>query len=228
MCENCERLSHYGVALYLLLELLPITAFYFLVVVFQIRVTSAPLNGFILFSQVVVIAYNSVVALRAMSAYTGTTYNVLGKILLTGYGSWNLEFFRHVVPSFCVSKNFRNIHAITLQYISAIYPLCLIAITYICIRLHNCNFRPIVRLWRPFHKCFTRTRRSWDSQASIIDVFATFLLLSYSKFLFVSLYLLHGNTIHDSYSVVRSKVLYCDATVKYSARSISHMLWLQF
>lgn len=26
-CENCERLGHYGVALYLLLELLPITAF---------------------------------------------------------------------------------------------------------------------------------------------------------------------------------------------------------
>ena len=88
-CENCERLSHYGVALNLLLELLPITAF--LVVVFQIRVTSAPLNGFILFSQVVVIAYNYVVALRAMFAYTGTTYTVLGKIIFTGYGIWNLD-----------------------------------------------------------------------------------------------------------------------------------------
>ena len=70
-------------------------------------------------------------------------------------------------------------------------------------------------LWRPFHKCFTRARRSWDSKASIIDVFATFLLLSYLKFLFVSLYLLHGNTIYDSYGVVESKVLCSDETVKY-------------
>jgi len=52
-CENCTG-HNTGVALYLLLELVPITAFYFLVLVFQIRVTSAPLNGFILFSQVVV------------------------------------------------------------------------------------------------------------------------------------------------------------------------------
>jgi len=101
MCENCERLSHYGVALYLLLELLPITAFYFLVVVFQIRVTSAPLNGFILFSQVVVIAYNSVVALRAMSAYTGTTYTVLGKIIFTGYGMVLPPSLMSLLPSCC-------------------------------------------------------------------------------------------------------------------------------
>ena len=39
----------------------------------------------------------------------------------------------------------------------------------------------------------------------------------------MSLYLLHGNTIHDSYSVVRSKVLYCDATVKLKYFSKEHL-----
>jgi len=112
-CENCERLSHYGVALYLLLELLPITAFYFLVVVFQIRVTSAPLNGFIFFSQVVAIEYNNNVSIRAMVAITGTTYNTLAKILITGNSIWNLDFFHLVVSPFCVSENIKNIHALT-------------------------------------------------------------------------------------------------------------------
>ena len=217
-CENCTGHSYTGVALYLLLELVPITAFYFLVLVFQIRVTSAPLNGFIFFSQVVVIVYNNNVSVRAMFGTMGTTYNILGKILFTCYGIWNLEFFRHIVPPFCVSENIRNIHALMLQYISAIYPLCLIAITYACIKLHDRNFRPIVWLWRPFHKCFTRTRRSWDSHASIIDVFANFLLLSYLKFLFVSLLLLYGTTIHNSYGVAESEVLYWDATVKYFSK----------
>ena len=73
-------------------------------------------------------------------------------------------------------------------------------------------------LWRPFHKCFTRARRSWDSQASIVDVFATFLLLSYSRFLFVSLYMLHGTTVHNSYGVAESKVLYVDANIKYFSK----------
>ena len=153
-----------------------------------------------------------------MVAYTGTTFNILAKIAFTGYGIWNLDFFRTVVPPFCVSDKLKNVHALMLQYIPAIYPLCLIAVTYVCIKLHDRNFRPIVWLWRPFHKCFTRARRSWDSQASIVDVFATFLLLSYSRFLFVSLYLLHGTTVHNSYGVAESKVLYVDATVKYFSK----------
>ena len=216
-CEKCPGHSHYGIALYLLLELVPITGFYILVLVFQIRVTSAPLNGFVLFSQVVVSANNNV-SIRATVAYTGTTFNILAKIAFTGYGIWNLDFFRTVVSPFCVSDKLKNIHILMLQYIPAIYPLCLIAITYVCIKLHDRNFRPIVWLWRPFHKCFTRARRSWDSQASIIDVFATFLLLSYSRFLSVSLYLLHGTTIHNSYGVAEYKVLHVDATVKYFSK----------
>ena len=217
-CENCTEHSYLGVTLYLVLELVPITAFYLLVLVFQIRVTSAPLNGYIFFSQVVVIVYNNNVSVRAMFGMTGTTYNILGRILMTGYGIWNLEFFCLVVPPFCVSENIKNVHALMLQYISAIYPLCLIAVTYTAIKLHDHNFRPIIWLWRPFHKCFSRTRRSWDSQASIVDVFATFLLLSYFKFLVVSLYLLHGTTIHNSNGVTESKVLYSDATVQFFSK----------
>jgi len=217
-CENCTGHSYLSITLYLLLELVPITAFYFLVLVFQIRVTSAPLNGFVFFSQTVVISYNYNALIHAVLGTMGTTYNILGKILFTCYGIWNLEFFRHIVPPFCVSENIKSIHTLMLEYISAIYPLCLIAITYACIELHDRNFRPIVWLWRPFHKCFTRTRRSWDSHASIIDVFATFVLLSYLKFLFVSLLLLYGTTIHNSYGVAESQVLYWDTTVKYFSK----------
>ena len=61
--------------------------------VFQIRVTSAPLNGFIFFSQVVAIEYNNNVSIRAMVAITETTYNTLAKILITGNSIWNLDFF---------------------------------------------------------------------------------------------------------------------------------------
>jgi len=90
-CENCTGQSYFRIALHLLLELVPITAFYLLILVFQIRVTSAPLNGFILYSQAVVIAYNYLVALHGMFVYTGTSFNILAKIIFTGYGIWNLE-----------------------------------------------------------------------------------------------------------------------------------------
>ena len=81
-CENCTVHSHYGIVLYLLLEMVPITAFYFFVLVFQIRVTFAPLNGFILFSQTVVVTYSNV-SVRKMFSRTGNTCNILAKILFT-------------------------------------------------------------------------------------------------------------------------------------------------
>ena len=39
-------------------------------------------------------------------------------------------------------------------------------------------------LWRPFHECFVRLRRSWNTKSDLIDVFASFFLLSYCKILY--------------------------------------------
>ena len=41
-------------------------------------------------------------------------------------------------------------------------------------------------IWRPLHRHFIRFRRFWQTSTSLVDIFATFLLLSYSKMLFVS------------------------------------------
>ena len=107
---------------------------------------------------------------------------------------------------------------LALQYVSAFYPLLLIALTYACVELHGHNFRPIVWLWKPFHRCCVNVRRRWDTKASLIDVFATFLLLAYSKLLFVSCYLLEGSTIYSTSAEGEnvpgtSYVLLVDATV---------------
>jgi len=98
------------------------------------------------------------------------------------------------------------------------YSLLLIFLIYICVELHGHNFKPIVWLWKPFHRCFVKVRRQWDSKASIVDVFATFLLLSYSKLLFVSLFLLQGTQIYNAdgeHVPGTSHVLWIDATVRY-------------
>ena len=52
------------------------------------------------------------------------------------------------------------------------------------------TFRPLVCLWRPFHRCFVRLRRAWDAKSDIIDVFITFFLLSFSKCLYQTILLL--------------------------------------
>ena len=143
---------------------------------------------------------------------TGFPYVAL-QVLLVLCGIWSLDFFRSVIPPFCVSSHMKTVHALALEYLVAFYPIFLILITSVCIKLHDNNFRSIVWLWKPFHRHFAHLRRRWDSTASIINAFTTFLLLSFSKILFVSFTLLHTFTLN--YDNIPSKcVLYFDSTVE--------------
>ena len=97
---------------------------------------------------------------------------------------FNLDFFHYVLPPFCISSHLRPIHVFSLGYISAFYLFILILLTWLCVELHGCNFRPIVCLWRPFHGCFVCLRRGWNTKSDLIDVFAFFFLLSYSRIIY--------------------------------------------
>ena len=214
-CSKCWG-HGYGWVLYYFLELFPITVMYFLVVIFHIRATSSPLSALVFMSQIVVytIRLNAPLHMYIENKITGIPYVAL-QVLLVMCGIWSLDFFRFVVPPFCVSSSIKTVHALALEYLVAFYPILLILITYVCIKLHDNNCRPVVWLWKPFHRYFVHFRRRWDSKASIINAFTTFLLLSFSKILFVSFTLLY--TFHVQYNIgdIPSKcVLYYDPTVE--------------
>ena len=80
-------------------------------------------------------------------------------------------------------------------------------------KLHDNNFRPVVWLWRPFHRHFVHFRRRWDSTASIINALTTFLLLSFSKLLFISFTLLYNFSVQVNDDNPSKYVLYYDPTV---------------
>ena len=140
-CSNCTD-NWYGVPLYLFLEFVPITIFYLAVLVFQISVTSAPMTCCVMYSQLAVglcvhYSFKHYISLEPSSTY------FIPHVLLTLHGIWNLDFFRYIVPPFCVTPNLKSIHILILHYISAFYPLLLIALTWICIELHSHNYKPL-------------------------------------------------------------------------------------
>ena len=189
---------------------------YFLVVIFHIRATSSPLSALVFMSQIVVYTIRLNVPLHMFieNEVTGFPYVAL-KVLLLLCGIWSLDLFRSVIPPFCVSSNIKAVHAIALEYLVAFYPIFLILITYVFIKLHDNNFRPIVWLWKPFYRHFVHLRRRWDSTASIINAFTTFLLLSFSKILFVSFTQLYIFSLRYNYAnIPRKCVLYYDPTVE--------------
>ena len=185
-CSNCDGVW-YGVPVYLLLQFAPLTVFYFIILLFRLNVTTAPLTSYILFSQLTY--YSFTLNGETRSVFRAHLANketfTLVSTMIEFYGIWNLDFFRNVIPPFCVSQNLKLIHFYFLEYISAFYPLVLIAVTWIWIELASRGFKPIVCLLK--NKCCSGKRLHWDKKHTVIDVFATFLLLSYTKILLHSL-----------------------------------------
>ena len=183
ICSNCTN-AWYGVPLYIFLEFVPITVFYIIILLFRISVTSAPMIAFVLFSQ---IGVSTLLVITNRYIFdTSIAFHFLS-ILTTFYGIWNLDFFRHVLPPFCVSPSIKAIHITFLYCVSALYPLCLIALTALCIKLHSNNNLVIAWLWKALNRliCFRRLSSNQDAKNTIVDVFATFIFLSYAKMLFV-------------------------------------------
>ena len=182
-CSNCTG-AWYGIPLYLVTELIPITAFYLLILIFQIHLTSAPMTSFIFYSQLVmfVIAIDRPPPLEKVIPQYERSFLFNFNLFL--YSPWNLDFLRYILPPFCVTNGLNLEYMAILGYITILYPLILIFLTWVCIELHGRNFRPIVYLFIPFCKCLGRVHKDWGKKRDAIDLFSAFFLLSYSRLMY--------------------------------------------
>ena len=183
-CSNCTTtLARYGVVIFLLSELVPVSVLYFIILIFQVNLTSAPMLVFIFYSHVVFVFIN----------YNGSYERNDSKILLcalsTFHGIWNLDFFRYVIPPFCISSKLKIVHIFYLQFISAIFPFILVGFTWVSIELHSCNCKVVVWIWRMLNKLvFEHINVNLNNtRKSVIDTFATFFLLSFAKIILLVL-----------------------------------------
>ena len=186
VCSDCEGIW-YGVPLYLFLEFVPITVFYVIVLLFRVSITSAPMVAFVFYSQTLVATFLNYG--NDLKFANHVAFNFV-QVCITFYGIWNLDFLCYILPPFCVSESFKNIHVIVIDYVSAFFPLCLVFITWIAIKLHYYNFKPIVWLWSKVQKCTCRRAEDHSHEISqnnsLIEVFTTFFLLSFSKLVYTS------------------------------------------
>ena len=204
-CLKCFD-KWYGWLAYLTVTLLPTTILCFLVMIFQFHITSAEMNALVFLCQF--FTCSSTIAnpyLYVHYATISTPFYYFELAVITFYGIWNLDFFRYFIPSFCISSDMTTLHTIALEYVVAIYPLLLTVVIYFCIEMYDSGVRVVVCVWRPFHVCFTRFRRRWNPKGSVINAFATFLLLSYSKLLTVSYSLLDANVLYNNRGEIKSR-----------------------
>ena len=185
---------------------------------------------FIMYAQIIVITFDSATPdtpiLKKIIPKEQWDRRLDMHIILLLYRVINLEFGHYLLPPYCLSSKLKFIHVAYLGYISAFYPPLLIFLTWACVELHGRNFRPLVWLWRPFHRYFVRLRRGWNTKSDIIDVFTTFFLLSYSKITYQTLLLLsRDETININQSGQYFTSYQCVADQSISYRSTYHLLF---
>ena len=226
-CANCSKISTVSaISLYLFLELIPVTLFFMCVLLFRLNITAGPLLGYVLFCQLCYIypLEKGLFAYEYIISHVSTPLRIVIYSSLTLSGIWALQFFKLVIPPFCISSKLTGIHIQMLNLVTAIYPVLLVIITYILMELHARNYRIIHILWKPFSLLVNKLKISSVTSDAVIHAFATFILLSASTLSY------NVETIFDRNYVYRStdgtiyqEVLYYDPTI--TAYSHEHVLY---
>ena len=209
----CIECSDFSWVKYAAVAFIPLTGFYWLVLLFRLRVTSPKLNGFLLYAQFVSFPAVARLILQELINVNSEPLLLIARVVLAMYGVWNLDFFRSLLPPIYLKLS--TLQILCLDYIIGAYPLALVVLTYIFIALHERDFRPVVWLWSPFRRLFIRFRRQWHFKTSIVDAFTSFILLSYVKLLTVSFDILIPTNVYNMNGTSEGLYLYYDPSVKY-------------
>ena len=155
---------------------LPLTGFYIFVILMKVSITSPHLVAFVFTCQILTIPslLSIIVSVHKRLIYTDIA------IAITSL--WNLDFLRIFYPPFCLHPRLTSMHVLAMEYIVALYPMMLIAVTLLAVNLHD-RYPLVVSAWRPVMKVLRCLRRQWDIQGSLVQAFATFFTLTYVKIL---------------------------------------------
>ncbi len=199
-----------GVWKYLLVAYGPLTVFYFTIILLRVNVTSSYLLPFAIFGQTLTSPYilRPIIYLASQNTVASVSVNVLTIL----YAVWSLDFNRNAY-SICLKLD--PLTVIALEYGIALYPLLLHYVTYRLIKLHDRRIPILVRLWRPIKIVLSVFLENVDSRTTVIDAFATFFLLSYSKILTISFTLLVPAKLYSIYSREYRLVLFNDGAKDY-------------
>ena len=173
-----EHHCHLGWLLYLVSELVPVTLVFVIVLLLNISFTSGAVNGFILFSQLLVsmnIDASGIVQLPNTIKPLRTTYTVI-------YGFFNLEFFNGNSTSFCLWKGASALDVIAFKYVTIAYALLLVV--FVIWFMNRCGGR-----------CLGKWCRFTTVKSSVIHGMSAFLIICYSQILKTSLFLVNGHEL---------------------------------
>ena len=195
-CVNCSEYGYQNWLKYTAIAFGPLTLFSAAIIAFHISATSTYPHGYILICQVLSIPtfLQLLVNCHDYNTYQITKWSI--NVYTSIIGIWNLDFFRLMYKPFCLHPQMTVIQSLALDYLIALYPLLLVAITYWLVSLYGRNCTAVVYLWRPLRKILRPISHDLDITSTLIESFSTLYLLSVVKIQSVSLDLLLPTSLY--------------------------------
>ena len=184
-CVKCDKYK-YNWLKYSAVSFLPLTLFYILVTLFSISFTSPLRTGLVMVFQIEGHPIQTQLFLSLAKSSIPLIEPRILKALLSIASFWNLDFFR-LYYSFCLHPDASAMAIMALDYATTVYPVILIGVTYVLVKLYDHNLKLLVWPWKLLSVFFKPIRRHWDVRTSLVDVFASFICLSSTRLLVTSI-----------------------------------------
>ena len=160
-----DKLCKLGWLFYILSELIPLTAFFVVIILFNIKFTSGIISGFVFYCQVVTtLAINSY---GVTGKNLSKVLDILTDIYLFIYRCFNMEFFKHDSLSFCLWSGATTLDVMALTYITIIYAFVMIVLTIVIMNYCSC--------------CSKVSHKQQTSKSYAIHGLSTFLIMCYVR-----------------------------------------------
>ena len=168
---------------YILAVYLPLFLLFLFIIVFNIHLTSGPANAFILYAQVVSTTFDLSADGQIPLNTIYPNVDHLLEVYRVPYNMFNLNFISNVLPPFCLNHSLNSLDVIALNYVVALFPLMMILLVIVFYKCRCSHWTKVDRFLQFFHQ------RGWRLANSLLHAFAAFILLSYTRFCLISVFL---------------------------------------
>ena len=197
-CYRCKTPS-LGILYLFLSYIIPVTILFYIIMTYNIRMTTGPIGAFLFFSQIISSQYRFAFD-YSVKANSDETFEA-SNIVITIYSISNLQFFQHNVFSYCLFPNAGTVDILAFNLLLSFYPVLLV-FTYFLLRRY-CTCKP---------KCYQKFR---FSTKSVTHGICAFLVLCFAKINVLAFGILKSADISYANETNFRKVVYLQGSLKY-------------
>ena len=220
---ECVPCSSINILYYLLLQYMPSTLIFLLVIIFRPNITSGPMVNYVFFCNLTVLYCK--LSFRLYLQKHSAIINLI-KAGITLSAVWSFDTLLFISPHLCISQQIKEFHLLFLEFLATIFPFFLLLLSYGVIEMYNKNIWPIVALWKLFRRVYVKVYRAWNPKSSMIQAFASLFFLSYAKLSYLVWITFEWSNDRNKSSDENITLLYTDPNVPFHSKT--HILLMAF